>query len=158
MGVELTGEEVFAMAEQIEQEAAAFYFRAASACRNTRSRRTLLSLAEMEADHEQVFSAMKTKFLDSTHAAPSNDRLRWPQLVQLFASGAEEALSAEFTGDESGDDILRKAILFEKETIVFFLGIKNMLEDPKAKNQVEGILKEEIGHVLQLTSRLATGT
>lgn len=161
MGIELDAIEVFEMAVRIEADARAFYERAASAATGLRPRRILLDLASMEGEHELIFDAMKTHFSGAAPLPADADDEGWaaknlPTLVNLLASGVKEDLAQRFTGKEAGEQILRKAIEFEKDTIVFFAGMKAMLTDPTDKKRIDGIIKEELGHIVTLTSELAT--
>lgn len=157
MGVELNADDVFQMAEQIEKDAFAFYKQAASAFSDPARQQLLLSLASMEAEHELVFAAMKDHLTaDGWHLAVPGDGAAkdWPVLVNVVASGVKEDLAGRFAGKQSGDQILRKAIDFEKDSIVFFLGMKDMLSDPGDKARIDAIIREELGHVLSLTGEL----
>ena len=159
MGIELNIDEVFDMAEKIEQDAAAFYTQAASASGDTVRREVLLRLASMEADHVHVFAGMRAR-LDAGSAADRLEtgedvRKNWGLLVNLLESGITQDLAKRFTGREASDQILLKALEFEKDTIVFFLGLKNALSRPEDKETMDGIIREELGHILTLTGELA---
>jgi len=146
------------MAEQIEWDAQEFYKRAAAAAGSTR-RRMLLELGDMEADHARTFAAMKAQ-LPAPRRQPAGTgpdaAERFPQLlVKLLASGVQQDLAQRFTGRESTDEILSKALVFEKDTVVFFLGMKDVLGDAADKQKVDQIIREELGHIFLLTSKLA---
>jgi rubrerythrin len=161
MGIELDANDVFEMAEQIERDAAAFYMRASSASRDPRTQRVLLGLATMEAEHEQIFDTMKTHLSAEGWTAAGVERAAGLAgdssiVAGLFASGVGEDLAERFTGGQTAEQILRKAIEFEKDTIVFFVSMRDMLRRAADRKRIDGIIKEELGHILMLTSELAS--
>ena len=160
MGVELNADDVFEMAEQIEKDASAFYQHAAAATADPTCRQALLKLAAMEDEHVLVFGAMKTHLAAQgwTRAPVEGGNEiadNWAMLSNLLASGVKEHLAEYFASPATSQDILRKAIEFEKDTIVFLAGMKNMLPDSAEKERVEGIIREEVGHIITLAGELA---
>ncbi len=160
MGVELNADDVFEMAEQIEKDASAFYQHAAAETADPSCRQALLKLAAMEDEHVLVFGAMKTHLAaQGWTGAPveggNEIAENWALLTNLLASGVKEHLAIYFTGRETSQDILRNAIEFEKDTIVFLAGMKNVLPDSAEKERVEGIIREEVGHIITLAGELA---
>ena len=118
MGVELNIRDVFEIAEQIEKEAGAFFRRAAGAASSPAARRALLELATMEAEHEQVFSALKTRM----HAAgpgsafvppPENIGRELPFLARSIARNVQEDLAGSFAGGGFTKEILQRALDFD---------------------------------------------
>ncbi|MBS3820619.1 MAG: hypothetical protein KGY81_02515, partial [Phycisphaerae bacterium] len=55
----MTAEDILALAEQVESDAADFYDRAAEATKSPRAKALLERLAAFENDHEHVFSGMR---------------------------------------------------------------------------------------------------
>ena len=51
--------------------------------------------------------------------------------------------------------ILKEAITAEKDSIVFYLGMKDMVADASGKDRIDAIIKEEMGHIRQLSRELA---
>jgi rubrerythrin len=51
--------------------------------------------------------------------------------------------------------ILKEAITAEKDSIVFYLGMKDMVADGAGKAKIDVIIKEEMGHIRQLSRELA---
>jgi len=160
MGIYFDVDDIFGMAERIERDAAAFYRRAGAAAGDPESRRVLLYLADMEADHEHVFAGIRAHLSASGSATgrgagggPAED---WPGLANVLASGIKEDLAERFTGSESREQILRKAIDFEKDSIVFIVSVRNLLSDREDRERIDRLITEELGHILSLTGRLAS--
>ena len=58
--------------------------------------------------------------------------------------------------DISMKEILRTAIGMEKDSIVFYAGIKEMVPEELGKDRIEAILKEEMSHLALLSNELAS--
>lgn len=145
------------MAEQVEADAAEFYARAAEATSTPRAKALLERLAAFESDHEHVFSGMR-KHAGELRTVPLDLEDDDAQLLtRHLASGVGEHLKELFDPDMSAKTILEKAIEFEKDTILFFTGLRNLLKDTEDQQRLDLVIREELGHVLQLTSELATG-
>jgi len=52
-------------------------------------------------------------------------------------------------------EILKAAILAEKDSIVFYLGMKEMVPEDFGKAKIDIITKEEMSHIKLLSTRLA---
>ena len=55
----------------------------------------------------------------------------------------------------SMEKILKAAIEAEKDSIVFYLGMKNAVSEEYGQDRIEGIIKEEMGHIRLLSRELA---
>jgi len=53
------------------------------------------------------------------------------------------------------EDILQKAIGMEKDSIVFYLGIKELVPERLGKGRIDAIIREEMNHITSLSKRLA---
>ena len=151
MPAEMTLDDVYDMAIEIEADGRAFYLSAESACKNSVHKRIFSELAAMEADHELVFSAMKDQ---AAKAPPAQEAKELSVVANLFATGVKEDLAQRFTGGETSQEILEKALDFERDTIVFFLSMKRMLDSVPDKSKVDGIVSEELGHIITLSGAM----
>jgi len=146
-------DEIFEVAEQIERNGAEFYRKAAeSADENRRS--VLLALASMEYNHERDFAAMRSGFssgkLQPLKADPDRQGALYLQAVadgKIFGGNP----ASELTGTESIDRIFEIAIGLEKDTIVFYQSMKALVPPGEAREQLDEIIDQEIGHILELT-------
>jgi len=160
-GMKLSARDIFEMAEQIESDAAVFYRSAAEATSDPTRRDLLRELATMELGHEGVFAGMKSLLPDAPPAPKPPDKagadpddIDWSGLTTLLASGVREHLAERFTGRETSNEILRKAIEFERDTIVFFANVKALLPGPEVARRIDEVLAEELGHILSLSGQL----
>jgi rubrerythrin len=51
-------------------------------------------------------------------------------------------------------EILKSAIEAEKDSIVFYLGMKDAVSENLGKDRIDGIIKEEMGHIKMLSKEL----
>jgi len=128
----LNAREVFEIAEQIERNGARFYRRAAEFGPTQESRKLLMCLAEMEDEHEILFQTLKEEFTveEGAGAIPDidNHALAYLQSMaggQVFESHDDPA--GRLTGQESLEDIYQMAIAFEKDSVVYFTTVKQMV-------------------------------
>ena len=54
------------------------------------------------------------------------------------------------------EEILKTAIGLEKDSIVFYTGIREMVSEKMGKNKVNDIINEEIGHIVDLSNQLSS--
>jgi len=55
---------------------------------------------------------------------------------------------------ETAEDILKFAIKAEKDSIIFYLGLKNFVPAKAGKDKVDEIIQEEMEHIAELNQRL----
>ncbi len=157
MGIELNADEIFEMAEQIERDAAAFYTRAAALATSNHARQLFQKLADMENDHILVFQTMKAHLNAHGWTSSKNEpdqplKSNWALLAMLSASGVGQDLENRFSGKHTSEELIRIALEFEKDTIIFFLSMQQMLSRPGDRKRIDALIKEELGHVLSLTT------
>lgn len=151
--ININVDSIFEIAEQMERDGARFYRNAArDADENKRS--LLMTLATMEYNHERTFAAMRAEFTKGklqplTPPPHSQGALYLQAAVDGNIFGKES--SPELTGRESIDSIFDIAIGLEKDSIVFYQSMKSILPPGEAWNQLDEIIDQEIGHILELT-------
>jgi rubrerythrin len=127
MTLPFSADEVLGLAEQIERNGAAFYRRAAGIAGDP-PRKMLLELAEMEDGHEKTFARMRAEFAKKGGARafdPDGDAelyLRAMAAGRVFDATSDPA--AALTGKETVVQILQQAVALEKDSIVFYVGIR----------------------------------
>lgn len=160
MSITFNASEIFEMAEQIERNGIKFYRKAAEGVSDKGTRQVLLDLADMEAEHEKTFAEMRKQLSDREREPmvfdPDNEMALY---LQAVADGhvfdLKYDLSKQLTGAESVEDILKLAIGAEKDSIVFYLGLKDFVPVKAGKDKVEAIIKEEMGHIAVLNQKMA---
>lgn len=156
MSFSFNADEIFEMAEQIERNGSRFYRRAAEGAVDPRNRRLLLDLAVMEDEHEKVFASMRANLAHGKPEATVFDPDGQAALY-LRAIADEHVFDVKadptelFTGKETMKDILRTAIGMEKDSIVFYLGMRELVPQEWGKDRIDDIIKEEMGHIAILS-------
>jgi rubrerythrin len=152
--------EILEMAGEIERNGARFYRKAAEFFEDPQTKKLLMDLAEMEDQHEKVFAAMQQDF-EKEQAAPvviDPDNLSAPYLHAMAEGRVFDVRSdpvAMLSEHDSLQDILKIAINLEKESIVFYVGIKEMVPETLGKDKIDDIIREEMMHVALLGTTLA---
>ena len=156
MTVPFSAGEIFEMAGQIERNGAKFYRRAAELAGDESTKEMLLGLAEWEDSHERRFAELRNEFGGPDAAAPGDEAALY---LRAMADGRVFDVQADpsegLTGQETAEQILRTAIALEKESIVFYVGVREVVPDVRGRERVEAIIHEEMRHIAELDGRLA---
>jgi len=158
MGISFRAGEIFEMAIRIEENGAEFYRKAAGFTAEGPARSMLLGLAQMEEGHVKTFTQMKDALAGSWESElfdPEGDVIRYLRAAadgKVFDTGA-----AVLSGAESLDEILRRAIGLEEDSIAFYVGMKELVSEAGGKSRLDAIIREELGHIAQLSGRLSSG-
>jgi rubrerythrin len=158
MNVTLNAFEAFEIAEKIERNGAQFYRKAASICDDSEIQELFLRLADWEIQHEKIFAKMKKQIIGSNAESMSfrpDETLPDPRVMAgLAIFGIRSEPTEELNGKEERIDILRFAVEKEKDSIVFYNGLKDFLSHASDIEQIDRIIKEEMNHVRILHASL----
>jgi rubrerythrin len=159
MAITFNADEVFEMAVEIERRGAMFYRKAAESSHEAKAIEMFLQLCEMEKGHEKIFGEMKKALTgedrEETAFDPENEAAYY--LQALAASHGWEGKAGrmvEFTGHERPQQVFGTAIEAEKQSINFYVGLKELLPSPAAKDKIQTIIREEMSHLVSLTKAL----
>ncbi len=144
---------------QIERNGAAFYRKAGSLQDRKEDKNFLETIAKMEDRHRAGFEEMKTALSDmekNKTAFDPNDELSLYLKAMADAHGGEgnPDVTQQLTGKESMAQIIETAIGLEKESILFYIGLKDMVPPKLGRKKIDQIIREEQKHVAQLTGFL----
>lgn len=160
MSVPFNAGEVLEMAQEIERNGRRFYLRAAEGADDAETRSLLLDLAAMEAAHERTFAAMgeELKEAESPVAVydPDGEATRYLRAAaggHVFASREDPA--AWLGEGRPLRGVLEKAMRMEKESIVFYAGLRGVVPEALGQDRIDAVIREELQHLLQLGERLA---
>ena len=64
------------------------------------------------------------------------------------------APTQELTGNETTKEIFEIALNSEKESVLFYLGLKGLVSERAGKDKVEAIILEELNHITVLLNEL----
>jgi rubrerythrin len=159
MSITFNVDEIFEMAEEIERNGAKFYREAAGNSQDHTVQKMFNDLAAMEDGHEIIFAAMR-KDLSATMKEPTvfdpdNQVACYLQTMADFhGMEGKAAPTQKFTGKESLEEILKAALQAEKNSIAFYVGIKDLVPEKKGRDKVQGIIVEEMVHVSTIGGKL----
>ena len=152
----LTTRDVFEMAQQLEKHGAQFYRQAAEMMQDAEAAKLFRNLANLETEHEMVFGALEEQAL----AAPSPKKPSDPMALQIklayhgLLQKLRQDLVERFRDKNAQQEILREAIAFEKDTIVFFLQLKQAVATAPEADKIDLLVREELGHLFALNSHM----
>jgi rubrerythrin len=153
MSIDFNADEVFEIAEQIERNGAEFYRNVANQVTETNKKQLLIDLAEMEDEHEQTFKNLRSQLSTDekvqTTFDPEGDSERY-----LHALANTRVFYEKEIDTSSFEEILKTAISAEKDSIVFYLGMKDVIPAHLGKDKLDKIIKEEMSHISLLSKEL----
>ena len=159
LGIDFNANEVLLMAERIEQNGHRFYQAAASHTTDPEHQSMLRKLAAMEVEHEATFAAMRAQLDAQEKTATVFDPDS--QAVQYLQAMADSRVfdvdldpEKVLAGAETIEDILRIALGMEKDSVVFYQGIRDAVPEGLGKDKVTSIIKEEMWHITVLSREL----
>lgn len=156
--VEFNAFEVFEIAEQIERNGINFYIRVAELFDEHETCRMFLELAKWEQEHERTFARMKQQLPEQNRKVSSpepDDLLPDPRVMAGMAVfGIRSDPAEELNGGQSKKDIIRMAVEKEKDSIVFYHGLKDFVPIGTDKEKINDIIREEMKHIVILDGAL----
>ena len=160
MSIAYNAREVYEMAIQVERNGAAFYRKAAKRLSDRGVCATLHELADMEDVHQKTFEAMLAVLNEGNDqeeqwSDPEVEALRY---LQAFAGGHVFDItadpSAELSDSIGPGEVLMMAVGKERDSIMFFLGLRDLASGSADRDRIDGIIKEEMGHVTVLLDQI----
>jgi len=154
MSYDFNADDIFEIAEQLEKNGAKFYRNAANGISDPASKEFLLKLAGMEDEHEKTFHSLRATLTGKEKSPTVFDPQDEAVLYLQALADTRVFFEKEMTGT-SMKEILKSAIEAEKDSIVFYLGMKDAVPEKSGRDKIEAIIKEEMGHIRILSSKLA---
>ncbi len=163
MAIRFTADEVLQIAEQIERNGARFYRLAAERVSEEQGQDLLLRLSEWELRHEQTFAAMRAALPEKAREAITYDPAgELPMYLRAMAdrrifdvyTDPSERLGAE----ASQEQVFDIAVGVEKDSIIFYLGMKDLVPARYGADRIDAIIREEMTHLSMLGEWMARGT
>ena len=153
MMYDFNADDIFEIAEQMERNGAKFYRTAAAAVSDDSAKAFLEKLAAMEDDHEKTFSRMRAQLSEgektSTLWDPEGESVRY-----LRALADTRVFFEKEIDTSSMKAILKDAITAEKDSIVFYLGMRDAVPENLGRSRLDDVIKEEMGHIRLLSKEL----
>lgn len=152
--------EILEIAAQIERNGVTFYRRAAALAGDESRRRVLLELADMEERHKDLFVNAQADLDEQQRGGSIFDAEgEAMECIRAMANGHvfDPGMDAGeiLTGEETEDEILATAIGLEKESIVYYVALKEVATDEATRTWIQDVIREEMDHIAQLNEQRA---
>ncbi len=161
MAIHFNADEILGIAEQIERNGAKFYRQAAQGFSDVGVQEKLHRLAAMEEKHERTFHSLREDLSGGEGVVggfdPTGEAAMYLQAIadgQVFDLRRDP--SERLKGKESVEDVLQMAIGLERDSIVLYQGIRDLVAPGLNREKVEAIIKEEMGHLTLLSGELTS--
>jgi len=150
-------DEVFEIAEEIERNGARFYRKAAELTDDAGAAELLRGLATMEDQHLETFRELRGAGPSGAPALDLDGPVA-PYLGEVVGGRVFDYRSDPTAWLEGGVDtlqILDRAIQMEKDSVVFYLGLRDANPLDFGKQRIDDIIAEELRHVTVLSQEKA---
>jgi rubrerythrin len=158
MKLYFNADEIFEMAEEIEKQGARFYEKAAGIFSEPDVKDMLKGLAIMEVGHEKTFAKMRSQILSDTYKGYDPDEMA-AAYIKAFTDGKvfdfKKGMADLITDKTTLLDVLKMALDAEKNSIVFYTGIKKIVPENFGKEAIDKIIAEEMKHIVILVEKMA---
>ena len=148
-------EEIYEIGIQIEKNGKAFYRAAAEKATNKDVKRLLGDLAQWENAHVELFTELKKQLPSDLRDDPSLD-LDQQKVLYLRAAADSHVFTGQANPEElvktcEGPlDVLRIALGFEKDSVVLYTAMKDLVPERLGKETIEKLIQEEISHIAMI--------
>jgi rubrerythrin len=146
------------MAEEIERQGARFYEKAASMFKEPAVKDMLNGLSAMEVGHEKAFSKMRSSILSDAYKGYDPDEMA-AAYIKSFTDGKvfdfKKGAADLITENTTLLDVLKMALDAEKNSIVFYTGIKKIVPEDFGKDSIDKIIAEEMKHIVMLVEKMS---
>ncbi len=146
--------DIFEMAIKIEQNGAIFYRDAAQHIDDETQKAFLVELAVMEDAHEKTFANMQKELTSSDKTSTTFDPSD-ENILYLKALADTKVFFEKEMPDKTYKSILTCAIQTEKDSIAFYLGMKELVPGKLGQDKIDFIIKEEMKHIRLLSEKLS---
>lgn len=106
-------------------------------------------LAVMELDHAMRIKALGEKYSQGGKSGDEKASNCLKAMASAYFSDPREEFRAP-GGQLRFEDVLRTAIVAEKDAIAFYTGLKAVVHDESGKRTIEEIIAEEMEHIVWL--------
>jgi rubrerythrin len=159
MGIRFTADEILAIAEKIEENGIAFYAAAAGKVSARNLVEQLEKLSQWEMGHAKIFAAMRKELTEKEKEPVTYDPDKEALLyLQAVADGKvfkfDEDPWAALGPNPTPESIINVALGREKDSVVYYTGVKEIVPASLGKERIEEIISEELGHIRQLHNTL----
>lgn len=150
-------DEVFDIGVQIEKNGRAFYLAARDRTQDPVLKKMFNDLATWEANHIELFENLR-----KTVASDANRQIQFDpdNMIHLYLKAVADQHLFVNQGNAIDScktvlDIMKKALEFEREAVVLYSSMKEVVSEGLGKNEIDKLINEELKHVGQLTNEIS---
>jgi len=153
--------EVFNIALKIEENGRLFYETAAAKPFDEEIVKLFKNLAVEERSHKAIFQALLRDLPAGTTGQtvwdPDNELDLYLKMMadEHVFNKDPQAIDQMVGGLSTPAEAIRMAMGFEKDTIVFFLELQSMTDDPESRGEISKLVNEERKHLAKLVDLLS---
>lgn len=154
MAHDISVDDVYAMAETMERNGADFYRRTAEKTSDPRLKEFLVGLSNMELSHAAMFRKWRDELASLDGQKPMFDPEDEGTLfIQAIVDG-QVSFEHDDHGSDSLTEILEGAIASEKDTVIFYLNMRETIPSHLGTTGIDRIIREELDHVRAMTRKI----
>jgi rubrerythrin len=151
--------EIFQVAVEIEKNGLAFYESARQAVSDPEVRELFAALARDEVEHKHRFEALLSELPEELKRPTVSDLdneldLYIRNLADQHVFGTGEGLKSQSACALTTEDALKLALQFEKDSVIFYLGMQEATCEGKARDVIDLLIKEEQQHLRRLSLQI----
>jgi rubrerythrin len=148
-------DDVFGMAVRIEENGHLFYSAAAKKTQDAVAKKLFEDLALMEAGHIATFKGLRSTLPGSWPADaiwdPEGLGESYLQATADMHVFTRESAESRLEKVKDPIEIFDLALQFEKDSVAFFVGVKEILPDLASKKEIDTLIQAEMDHVRMLS-------
>jgi rubrerythrin len=151
--------ELFQVAIDIEENGRRFYEKAKDLIKSPEVKSLFAMLAKEEVAHKALFASLKAQLPESASEPtvwdPDNESEQYLKMMaDMHVFRADMNLDQLLEEVQSAEDALSLAIRFEKDSVTFYLAMKDETESEKGREQIDQLVEEEKRHLRTLSMAL----
>ena len=160
MAITFNADEIYNIAEQIERNGQQFYNDSAQRVSEPVAKQVLGDLAKMEAGHLKFFQALHAKLSEQ-----AREEITWDPDGQagLYLKAAADSHVFKTNADPTSllknnsdaREILELALQFEKDSVIYFLGVADVVPEHLGKADVLELAQQERNHIVLIQNTLS---
>ena len=150
-----TASELFDLAVRVEENGERFYRIALKKTKPGPIRLLWGWLAEQEVEHRNTFAAIKERLAGESERDPALLELGKDVLRSAMGHHVFSLDDLEIDSLRGEEEILRAALLFEEDTLLFFEFISPFVSDRRVNDMLDKIKSEELHHKQILLDKIS---
>ena len=138
--------EIYHLAIQIEKNGEKFFREALEKISSPLLRELIVWIADQELEHQEWFSKKKAALKDKVDDLDLEETGN-AVLQNILGDQTFSLKEVDLTSIDNFEDLLRLAIEFENDSILFYEMIGSLVDDEETSNKLQEIIKEERHHI-----------